>query len=67
MKPKDVKTFKDVCKLKRDHMDTKTAWILFNNPNELVIANQIIGQKPTGEVSLSRQEFQKFVDWWQSE
>ena len=67
MKPKDAKTFAAVCKLKQDGIDCDDAWIQINGPdiNEIVIANQKPGKKATGEVFLTRRQFQKFVDWWE--
>ena len=65
MKPKQVKTFADICKLKRDNVSCGDAWIIFNGVNELVISNQKTGEAPTGTVRLTKRQFQKFVDWWE--
>lgn len=67
MKPKDVKKFHDILKLKRDNISFGDAWIIFNDANELAIVNQKDGASSTGEVKLTRRQFQKFVDWWNGE
>lgn len=62
MKPKEIKTFDDICKLKRDNVSYDDAWIILNGVNELVITNQKRGEPSTGTVKLSKRQFQKFVD-----
>jgi len=65
MKPKEVKRYEDIAKLKHQIAESKKSWLVFKRENEIVIHNQVLGEKSTGEVVLTRREFQKFVDWWE--
>ena len=63
LSPREAKTFKQICSLKRDNIDSKTSWILID-VGVVYIHNQENGEISTGKVVLTRQEFNKFVDWY---
>jgi len=63
LSPREAKTDAQFDKLGRDNIDTKDAWILVDAEN-VHICNQRDGESSTGEVSLSRKDFEKFIDWY---
>lgn len=64
--PRTIRTFDEVCRLPRDNVTSGDAWVILNSPSEIVIVNQRIGQKSTGEVRLSRRQFNRFIKWWET-
>ena len=50
-------------KLAWDNVNTRNSWILLSY-GHLTICNQRRGEACTGEVRLSRREFNKMVDWY---
>lgn len=63
LSPRETKTFKQLCSLKTDNTESKESWILVD-VGTVHIHNQKNGEHSTGEVTLSRKEFNKFVDWY---
>lgn len=61
--PRNAKTFSQICKLKYDNVDTKNSWILIDE-GVIHIYNQKSGEEPTGNITLTRREFNRFVDWY---
>jgi hypothetical protein len=63
LSPRNAKTFKQLCSLRTDNTQSKTSWILLD-VGTVHIHNQKNGENSTGEVTLTRREFNQFVDWY---
>ena len=63
MKPRDAKTFDQICKLKRDNVSAIKSWMSIN-PDYIHICEQRNGEPATASVSISRKAFEKFVDFY---
>lgn len=66
MRPRDTKTFKQICKLRTDNHDTKDGWIIID-VGEVLLCNQRNGEASTGQVKFSRRAFNALIDWYQRE
>lgn len=64
MSPSEVRTFEQICSLKRDNISVRTGWILLNGANEVVLVKQKNGERATGEVSFTRKEFTRLAQWY---
>lgn len=67
--PKTANTFNKVCKLKRDNVHTRRSWIMLcgdGNPNHITICNQKNGHPSTGEVTLTKKEFERFIKFYET-
>jgi hypothetical protein len=63
--PKTANTFNKICKLKRDNVSTKKSWLLLNHDG-LTITNQKNGESHTGQVKLTRSEFERFIKFYET-
>lgn len=63
MTPRQTRTFEDICRLQTDHCDTKEAWLSVD-VGSITIMNQRTGEPSTGQVTLTRHAFGRFVDWY---
>ena len=63
--PAEVKTFAQVCQLETDNCNTNSSWVMVcDNGNRIAIVNQQSGHPKTGEVSLTRREMKRFIEWY---
>jgi len=65
MRPRDAKTMVEIESLRSDHIETERAWIFLAGPDKVLIVNQKRGEALTGQVALTHDDFQRFVDWWE--
>ena len=65
MRPRDAKTMVEIESLRSDHIETERAWIFLAGPDNVLIVNQKRGDALTGQVALTHDDFQRFVDWWE--
>jgi hypothetical protein len=63
--PKTANTFNKVFKLERDNVSTRNSWISVS-PNRISIYNQKNGQSSTGNVSLTKKEFERFIKFYET-
>lgn len=61
--PRQTKTLNDICNLRMDNINSKTSWLLIDQ-GVVYIHNQISGHDSTGKITLTRREFNRFVDWY---
>jgi hypothetical protein len=61
--PRTARTLNQQCELKRDNIESKESWILIDE-GFVHIHNQRNGEESTGGVTLTRREFDRFVDWY---
>jgi hypothetical protein len=64
--PREATALRDICKLKRDNIATRDAWIMLGS-KVVVLCTQRNGQSPTGSpgtVRISRAQFNKLIDWY---
>jgi hypothetical protein len=61
--PRTATTIKQICALKNDGIETKKSWILIEK-DVVHLYNQKMGEAPTENVTISRQDFNRFVDWY---
>jgi hypothetical protein len=64
--PRTVRTEKELCALRSDNRTVGDAWILMNGPCEVVIATQKLGEKATGMVKLTKDQFNRMIRWYQT-
>lgn len=63
LSPRHATTFNEICSLETDHIDTRNAWLSITE-KRVSIVRQKRGEKPTAQIELTRQEFEKFIDWY---
>ncbi len=63
--PKTANTFNKICKLDRDNLDSRNSWISINEKT-VTIFNQRMGESPTGEVTLTKKEFERFIKFYET-
>lgn len=64
MRPYDAKSTDDVCdRLRRDHKDVGDFWILTDG-YRVTISEQKWGEKPKQSVTVSRDQFNRLIDWY---
>ena len=63
MSPRGASTFQAVCSLRSDNISSSRSWILVDD-QMVYLANQKAGEPTTGAIALSRQDFNRFVDWY---
>lgn len=63
--PKTANTFNKVCKLERDNVSTKTSWISIDE-SHVSIYNQKNGHKSTGNVRITKKEFERFIKFYET-
>ena len=52
-------------RLRRDNLSADDSWILVDVASDRVtICNQRPGESPTGQVNLTRKQFNKLIDWY---
>jgi hypothetical protein len=64
MAPRDVRNLKQVCSLRTDNHDTKNGWMMLDSGKYIVLVNQVIGNRSTGEVKFTRGEFNRLIRWY---
>lgn len=62
--PADCRGIDQVCELQTDHHDLKGAWILTDG-YRVSIHTQETGKPSTGGVTLTPQQLNRLVAWWQ--
>lgn len=63
MTPREATTDEQRYKLGRDNVSTDGSWLLLKG-DSITIANQRPGETLTGVVELTREEFETFIDWY---
>ena len=63
MKPRDAKTFSQMCRLQSDNKSVKRGWILLD-ARSVILTNQMSGEASTGRVKFTRREFDALIDWY---
>ena len=63
LKPIEARTFKQVCALSRDNLDTKGHWILIDG-NDVCLTAQVLGKAPTNSMRIARREFDRLARWY---
>lgn len=63
LSPREATTFNKICSLEYDHSDTRLSWFSISEKS-VSIVNQKGGHPATGQVRLTRKEFERFVDWY---
>jgi hypothetical protein len=65
--PKTARTLKDVCSLRTDNKSVGDSWIILDSGAQVVtIVNQKDGEAPTGEVVLTKEQFNRIIRWYQT-
>ena len=64
MIPKEARTFTDLLKLTRDNVDGTGWWFMLGEGDEVMFAQQYMGEAPTGTVKIPRKEFDALVRWY---
>lgn len=66
MRPRDARTFDQVCALPRDNLTVGDFWIMLNGTgdNSVSICAQKEGQNVTANVDIPRRVFDRMVDWY---
>ena len=64
MRPRDARTFEDVCRLKSSAIDTPDFWMMVDEGGEVCITAQRIGEDKTGQIFIPRKDFTRLVDWY---
>lgn len=62
-RPIDARTFKDVCALTRDNIDSKHFWLMIDG-GDVVIAEQTNGEALKNKLSIPRAEFDRLARWY---
>lgn len=63
--PRTANTFRKVCKLQRDNISTRNSWMLLGGTH-VSITNQKTGENPTGNVKLTKKEFERFIKFYET-
>lgn len=63
--PEQARTERQVCELKRTYVDSGEYWFLMDE-SSVTLSHQKIGDAPTGQATLPRHVFEKFVRWYQT-
>ena len=63
MTPRQAKTFNQICTLQADKTETQNSWLMLEE-DVVYLTNQKSGEPPTGEVEISRKDFEKFIAWY---
>lgn len=61
--PKEARTFGKICSLETDHCDTRNSWMCISE-HSVHIYMQKPGHEAKSSVSISRKDFEKFIDWY---
>jgi hypothetical protein len=61
--PKTANTFNKVCKLKKDSVSTRKSWMSVGGAT-ISIYNQKKGESSTGNVTLTKKEFERFIKFY---
>jgi len=64
--PKTANTFNKICKLKRDNISTGKSWMLMSGGNMITLTNQMSGESPTGQIELTKKEFERFIKFYET-
>jgi hypothetical protein len=65
--PKTARSLGDVCSLRTDHYTVGDAWIIIDSDAQFVtIVNQNDGEPSTGQVELTKEQFNRMIRWYQT-
>jgi len=65
MRPRDAITFDEICQLERDNVGAGDFWLILDGEDGTVtIAEQPLGEKFKTKVTMPREVFDVFVDWY---
>jgi hypothetical protein len=62
--PKKARKYEDILRLAKTCADSKFSWLHLRHDGRISIVNQRSGEAPTGQVSLTRREFEQFQDFY---
>lgn len=63
--PQAANTFSKIFALQMDNVSTRNSWMMVRE-NHLTIVNQRNGENKTGEVKLTKKEFERFIKFYQT-
>lgn len=63
--PKTARTLADHCTLRSDNYSVGDAWII-SDGDTVSIVKQKQGEPSTGEVTLTKQQFNRMIRWYQT-
>lgn len=63
LKPIEARTFKDICSLPRDNLDSKGFWILVDE-GEITITKQNFGESLIAQITVPKAQFDRMVRWY---
>lgn len=61
--PREARTLKEICSLKRDNLGFERFWFLLDGPY-VVIAEQTGGEPAKAIIKMPRRVFDRIVDWY---
>lgn len=64
LSPKQARTNDQLCELNRDNTNAGDFWMLTNG-DTVTIAHQAEGENPVGMVTIPRELFIRFINWYQ--
>ena len=63
MTPREARTFKQICAMPRDGLDSTDFWFSVAE-NSVTICEQKVGAAATVMLTIPRQRFNRFIDWY---
>jgi len=63
--PQQAKTFEQICKLKRDNVESGDFWMTFDE-GTVYLSEQPSGEKPKASIKIPRTVFNRFVRFWRT-
>lgn len=64
LSPKQARTLGQVCSLNRDNTYAGDYWLMTSG-DDVTICHQAVGQNPVGSVTIPRELFIRFINWYQ--
>lgn len=63
MTPREARTWEKICELPSDGVSTRN-YAMSIDADCVIFTRRHVGMKPTEEMIISRQAFEKFIDWY---
>lgn len=63
LKPIEANTFKKICALPRDNLDSKGYWIMIDE-GQVTITKQNLGEMPTAQIHIPKAQFDRMARWY---
>ena len=64
LSPKSARRYADLLRLQATAYDTPRSWMHLSHTGEILFVNQRNGQPSTGQVRLTRSEFERFIRFY---